>query len=410
MVQVSHRRSSLLLLHLGRKLLCIGLCMFFISLWVMGVGMSSKGTAQIPKIVSENLSVETRVRAALWSYFAGDALASPTHWYYGGFPQIQRDYGKIIDYTKPVYHLSGSILNKSNINGGGRGTERGNSKSIIGDVINHGKKELWSPREQIHYHATLQAGENTLEVSLARVLMNSIVANQGNFNADHFRQAYIDFMMKPGSHNDTYASTCHRMFFANLVFGKLDPKECPDNDSHNVETIDGLVLPTIVAIAAAAKGKSLKVVEEEAAQCAGVTRRSPQLERASAAWARLIHTSLRQNDISETLQEVATRMGFRRPKGNKPDEITACYLGSSMPALLDSVAKYSGSSPWDALLANANTGGENVHRGSCLGAVLGANVGMDHLNPRLVNGLCDHEKLATEIDSFVKSILSERPP
>jgi hypothetical protein len=66
------------------------------------------------------LSTESRLRAALWGYFAGDALASPTHWYYGGFPQIKRDYGKIVDYTKPVFELPGSILNKSNLNGGGR--------------------------------------------------------------------------------------------------------------------------------------------------------------------------------------------------------------------------------------------------------------------------------------------------
>ena len=60
--------------------------------------------------------------------------------------------------------------------------------TIIGHVINHGKQDLWSPSKQIHYHATLQAGENTLEVQLARVLMKSMVDNHGSFHADHFRQ------------------------------------------------------------------------------------------------------------------------------------------------------------------------------------------------------------------------------
>lgn len=41
------------------------------------------------------------------------------------------------------------------------------------------------------------------------------------------------FMTTPGSHNDVYAGTCHRMFFANFVDGK-DPKKCADNDGHNV--------------------------------------------------------------------------------------------------------------------------------------------------------------------------------
>ena len=102
--------------------------------------------------------LETRLRNALWGFFAGDALAMPTHWYYGGFPQITRDYGPqgIVGYTKPVTTLSGSILNKSNINGGGRGsfsklpidsngstTTKDASISIIGDIINHGKRDYW---------------------------------------------------------------------------------------------------------------------------------------------------------------------------------------------------------------------------------------------------------------------------
>lgn len=131
-------------------------------------------------------------------------------------------------------------MNKSDLNGGGRAKggkdSSGRAVTIIGDVINHGKQDLWRPGQDIHYHATLQAGENTLEVSIARVLMKSIVSNGGTFNADHFRTSYVTFMTTPGSHNDAYASTCHRMFFANMIFKKLPPKDCPDNDSHNVDT------------------------------------------------------------------------------------------------------------------------------------------------------------------------------
>ena len=68
--------------------------------------------------------------------------------------------------------------------------------------------------------------------------MKSIVANDGKFVEDHFRKAYIAFMTTPGSHHDTYASTCHRMFFSNLVVHKKEPKDCPDNDGHNGEILD----------------------------------------------------------------------------------------------------------------------------------------------------------------------------
>jgi len=81
--------------------------------------------------------------------FAGDALASPTHWYYGGIRQIKADYGPrgITGYTKPKSELPGSILNKSDPNGGGRMSHRSRQENvnIIGDVINHGKLAFWAP-------------------------------------------------------------------------------------------------------------------------------------------------------------------------------------------------------------------------------------------------------------------------
>ena len=86
-------------------------------------------------------------------------------------------------------------MNKSDVNGGGRSKSSTSTSSgwnwltsnknknekeskpitIIGDVINHGKLPYWDPKKSIHYHATLQAGENTLEAQLARVLMKTIV-------------------------------------------------------------------------------------------------------------------------------------------------------------------------------------------------------------------------------------------
>ena len=198
------------------------------------ITMSSSSIALASSSASSVL--ESRLKAALWGLFSGDALSAPTHWYYGGKNQIVRDYGGLLTgYTKPNFDLYGSIMNKSNVNGGGRGSfsKSRDGISIIGDVINHGKRDYWNPKRQIHYHATLQAGENTLEAQLVRVLMKSFVDSGGEFSKDNFRNAYMEFMMKPGSHNDTYASTCHRMFFANLVFRKRLPEDCPDNDHHN---------------------------------------------------------------------------------------------------------------------------------------------------------------------------------
>eukprot|EP00532_Pseudo-nitzschia_australis_P002637 CAMPEP_0168201090 /NCGR_PEP_ID=MMETSP0139_2-20121125/23466_1 /TAXON_ID=44445 /ORGANISM="Pseudo-nitzschia australis, Strain 10249 10 AB" /LENGTH=416 /DNA_ID=CAMNT_0008126513 /DNA_START=149 /DNA_END=1399 /DNA_ORIENTATION=+ len=380
--------------------------------------------------VTSGPELEKRLKGALWGFLAGDALASPTHWFYGGKRQVVGEYGHLItDYTKPNKKLAGSILNKSDLNGGGRskfGAGVSSSKTIIGDVINHGKQDLWSPRQSNHYHATLQQGENTLEVSLARVLMKSIVANDGKFNADHFRNAYIRFMTTAGSHNDTYASTCHRMFFANLVHLHLPPKHCPDNDKHNVDTMDGLVLPTIVALAGSVSGQISggdTDIQRSAADCAAVTRRSSMLERVSGAWSKVVMAAVRSpsdEDFRGVLDQFSRETIQRLPNYKVRDDTTmsACYLSSSLPGLVDMVAKYSppssstsddvdstGDRVWQGLLANANVGGENVHRASVMGAILGARAGFDRLPSKLVKGLYPQSELEAEIDDFVRAIM-----
>ncbi len=317
------------------------------------------------------------------------------------------EYGRpITDYMKPNMNLAGSILNKSNLNGGGRSAswDAKESKSIIGDVINHGKKDLWSPNKSIHYHATLQKGENTLEVQIARVLMKSIAKNGGTLDVEKFRTAYIDFMMTPNSHNDTYASTCHRMFFANLVNRKLPPDQCPDNDHHNVDTIDGLVLPTIAAMADPAA----------ASTCASATRKSQVLEQVSTLWGGVVQAALLQSDDTfffDTLSQFAQQTIRRQPNPTVHDSQTmsACYLSQSLPGLVDVVAKY-GTLPtkdrvWQGLVANANTGGENVHRGSVMGAILGARTGASQLPPQLVQGLFARDQLEEEINDFVAAVM-----
>ena len=84
----------------------------------------------------------------------------------------------------------------------------------------------------------------------------------------------------------------------------------------------------------------------------------------------------------------------------------ACYLSSSFPPTLDSLTKYIPKhDAWTGLVANANVGGENVHRGALLGAVLGARAGVDRLPSRLVDGLYHKTELEKEIDDFVEAVM-----
>ena len=63
---------------------------------------------------------------------------------------------------------------------------------------------------------------------------------------------------------------------------------------------------------------------------------------------------------------------------------------------------------WKALLANANIGGENVHRGAVLGAILGARVGDENLPEQLKSGLYDRQSLEEEINSFVDAVMQKQ--
>lgn len=192
-------------------------------------------------------TLDDRVAGALWGVLIADALAMPAHWYYDGSCQVVDDYhGPIEGYVQPKYLLRNSIMNKSSTGGGGRGGFEGD---IIGSIINHGKKKYWDPKEDgYHYHCTLQKGENTLDAQLVRLAIRGVCSKGGVFSAQLLQTDYVKFMTTPGSHNDVYASTTHRMFFANRAKG-MPLKECPDNDSKNVDTVDGLVMGIPVSLA-----------------------------------------------------------------------------------------------------------------------------------------------------------------
>jgi hypothetical protein len=78
---------------------------------------------------------------------------------------------------------------------------------------------------------------------------------------------------------------------------------------------------------------------------------------------------------------------------------TACYPEHGLPLVLY-LAHHHAPDTRAALLANANAGGDNVHRGMVLGLIAGA--ADDRFSENLKTGLADHEALAVEIDAFVE--------
>merc|ERR1719320_675720 len=321
----------------------------------------------------------------------------PVHWMYD-LRNLKRDYGEIKGYAKPKDRFEGSIMNKSNTGGGGRGSFKGN---IIGTVINHGKKKFWARGENNHYHIGMAAGENTLEAQLTRLITRQITVDKG-FNADNYRKSYMKFMQTPNSHNDTYAATAHRMFFKNLVGGK-DPKLCPDNDGHNVDSIDALTIavPVIIQYSQTdAATRNAKVVE-----AIHVLRNVKRVEPYAIILSdMLVRIMVKGEDLRAVVLDAATKVGIRNfkevVKSSKQDPMAACYIDSSFPAMLFLLYKYADSVE-KAILANANAGGENVARGALVGAIIGAHYGMDGFPDWSKEGLFAKKEISTEIEEFV---------
>lgn len=77
-------------------------------------------------------------------------------------------------------------------------------------------------------------------------------------------------------------------------------------------------------------------------------------------------------------------------------------MPSSYPSLIHFAAKYPEFE--DAILANANCGGENVHRGCVLGALMGASAGESGIPDHLKAGLHNATAIQAEIEAFKAAV------
>ena len=353
-----------------------------------------------------------RLRGALWGMFVGDALAMPVHWYYN-IAALWQDFGQICDYQAPKTHHPNSIMALANTGKAGRGSQDGD---IVGEVILKGKKHHWGQANR-HYHQGMQPGENTLNLLCARVLLRSLNTN-GHYDSSHFLQEYIRFMTEPDQHNDTYAESYHRDFFANYARG-VAPEKCAGADGHDTASMGGLVSLPLVIMASLRDG-DLVLTNEAALTQQRLTHRSSLLERHTLELSTLLfHIFHDDNPSIEQLACVAaSKLGFpaaqvleriRRNHGTDLDVIggilsPACYIDQSFPSVLYVAARYHDDFE-SALIANTNVGGDNCHRGAVLGAILGASLGVHAIPTRWINGLKAHIELNEEIEIFISKYL-----
>ena len=311
-----------------------------------------------------------------WGSFIGDALAMPVHWYYDR-AALGRDYGVVRGYMAPRNPHPDSILWRSEYT----------PLNERGDIL-HDQARDWG-RRGIHYHQHLRAGENTLNLQLARVLLESLRA-RGGYDADDYLERYLRFMLTPGQHRDTYVEECHRKFFTAYARGAA-PRKCAGSDIH----IGGLAH---VGTLCAWVGADVDAVREHVA----LTHRAPEVLAAAGAMVRMVGAVLAGGALREAIFEHGSDWFSERQArawSGEPDEVVighrvspACYIADAFPASLYLAWKYSDN--FEAgLIANTNVGGDNCHRGAVTGALLGAAAGMDRIPAKLRDGLLDSAAL-----------------
>eukprot|EP00980_Cylindrotheca_fusiformis_P011023 scaffold2533_cov137-Cylindrotheca_fusiformis.AAC.11 len=172
---------------------------------------ASNGSSSIDK---------NRVAGSLYGLLVGDAIGMPVHWFYS--PQEMRaDYGEINGMTAPKKTHAESVV-------------QGMSYAGTVDIL-HDKAQYYAgnqtteegKEEQVHYHGSLEKGQNTVNACIARLAMRYIgESNAGHkdlYDPDEFQERFVEYMKtKPDptndkgqlkNHNDIYLDIYIRQFF-----------------------------------------------------------------------------------------------------------------------------------------------------------------------------------------------------
>lgn len=410
---------------------------------------------------------EKNLKNALWGIFISDAMSMPAHWYYkrdyiqegfegwiteyhdaphphpesfmvgnGYHPNIEK--AKILDRPFDILHQHSKFY-KTNYH---------HSDITLSVHAGEHKNPMPVLEERYHYHHGLKKGDNTLGANLLRLLMRSIVANDGYIQSA-FIDDFISYMTTPGQNKDPYLEIYLRVWFENYSSG-VPPHACAE-EQRNVWSIGsngGIIRPLLLSLTATSVYQSLGI----ALQHQQITHRSDNVSSALTVLVPLLHGLLEGKDPMTTLDHYASKVQRIKIKGSEltkcyaeykgpgnipkdemwkihtefsdksldldylmdtytEDEIlgtvftTGCYTEHSLPVLMYLLYKYK----FDfkaCILANTNAGGDNVHRGIILGMLAGA--ANDKIPEDLKEGLSEYENIEKEIDALVDMIVSTK--
>ncbi|MGF1483256.1 MAG: ADP-ribosylglycohydrolase family protein [Opitutales bacterium] len=327
---------------------------------------------------SVGVSYRSRFYAAFWGMFIGDALCMATHGY-SSPEHIERDYGWPGEYRtpgpphpdSPLYRTHYAPINERN-------------------AIMHTREQSWRV-PGAHPHSGLSAGDNTVNLQLVRVLLQSIEAC-GCYDQEDYLRRYLEFFLQPDGNPDHYIPHAHREFFKNYARGK-ELQRCGMQGTH----LDGIVLCLPLMLMHA---RNLTTMKKVAREHLALTHQGEAVARGVEFACDALHQMLQGHEVETALFEKVGRdrytfltMPYRRWRDQSDDRYIAAHeLGrgplceDAIPLTLYLAIKYA-ADPELALATNASLGGDNAHRGAILGALLGAANGCEAIPGDWVEGL-----------------------
>ncbi len=404
-----------------------------------------------------------RLANALWGAFISDSISMPAHWYYKRAYIKEGFNGAITDYNDaPHPHPESFMVGGGYFPNIEKAEALGRPYDILHDhlrfydtnynqakiklSVHAGEHANAMPNldERYHYHHGLKKGDNTLGANLLRVLMRSIIKTK-EYSQEDFIDEFVTYMTTPGLNKDPYSEVYVRAWFNNFTDG-VPPHACAQ-EQRNVWSIGssgGAIRPLLLSLTASSTYQALGV----ALQHQQITHRSDNVSSALSFLVPLLHDLLDKKDPKGILKDHASKVQLIKIKGselsktyaehmgpgNIPDDemwkihtefsekkldldfllktysedeilgtvfTTGCYTEHSIPVL--SYLLYKNNFDFRAsVLANANAGGDNVHRGILLGMLAGA--ANDEIPQDLKEGLSNYKEIEEEINGFINTL------
>ncbi len=319
----------------------------------------------------QDITIEDRLRGAVWGQFVGDAAALGTHWIYD------------LDELEQFY--------PAGVNG------------------------FEAPKER-HYHFGRNPGDQTHYGDGALVLLESL-AKEGRFDARAFGRSFVE-IFRPGSYSGYLDKATKGTLENYQAFLKSHSAE--DFDFQQGADDDQLAAASRLAALAVRYWNDpslLAVVEQATRVCQNKDETVAYMKFHALLLSELfnsrdlqtsIHNTEEQTEASEaTNREVMSKVAQARDQiSNQVVKATlvfgqACPLPRSFPSSIHAILKH----PDDfqgAILATLRAGGDNAGRASMVGAWLGAHLGIDAIPLEWRNKLNQADRISAATEKILE--------